>query len=496
MKGEQDKAIQNPGRKQVAKEGDSAELTKEPGPSASYLPRNGKSQFIQFLHSSPEESSSTSVCGVGQTGESITPHTEVVAFPTLLFGEILPSSSTLVLSGEKFQNSEAQSVVKPSVNFPTEEVKVVSRVMSSTMFERLFDGDFPEGKGHESNILAMAIELVVVQSLASLRGDVQPTLLEQDEKDEEEEVPFVWRRKGVRGADALTVGVPDQEAVKDVPDTKFNNEPAESERERERKRKRKMVESHTKGDKKRYTTRGEMQKMMRSAKAANEIQMERTRKRRRKGHLLEEPTSTPLLVGSSETKLDDIDVVVAKGRKEEEIERVKSKRGHKSMKKSPVKKESVSKRSTVKSKPTKGPGPRVQKQDKEKEMTREKRIVERKKQKVLNGRVFDPEILTEFEVEIFLDEETLGIILVPVKGIRSIKGCKPSSEFTKQATKHGDIKCASLPKKFLKEEYQLMFEFINKLSVPRTEKRIVASDVANLFLMENWMNLRKSIFLL
>jgi len=42
----------------------------------------------------------------------------------------------------------------------------------------------------------------------------------------------------------------------------------------------------------------------------------------------------------------------------------------------------------------------------------------------------------------------------------------------------------------------LMFEFINKVLVPRTKKRTVASDVVDLFLMENWMNLRKSIFLL
>lgn len=78
----------------------------------------------------------------------------------------------------------------------------------------------------------------------------------------------------------------------------------------------------------------------------------------------------------------------------------------------------------------------------------------------------------------------MGIILgVPVKGIRLIEGCKPSSEFTKQATKRGDIKRAGLPKKFLREEYQLMFEFINKVLVPRTKKRIVAS-VVDLFLME------------
>ncbi|KAH0722772.1 hypothetical protein KY290_005420 [Solanum tuberosum] len=40
-----------------------------------------------------------------------------------------------------------------------------------------------------------------------------------------------------------------------------------------------------------------------------------------------------------------------------------------------------------------------------------------------------------------------------------------------------------MPKKFLKGEYQLLFDFINKVMVPRTEKRTVAS-VADLFLMK------------
>ncbi|KAH0722333.1 hypothetical protein KY290_005013 [Solanum tuberosum] len=203
---------------------------------------------------------------------------------------------------------------------------------------------------------------------------------------------------------------------------------------------------------------------MGSAIAANEIQTERIRKRRRDDFVLEKPTSTPLPIGD-----------------------------HKSVKKSPVKKENVLKKATVKLKPVKGPGPHVQKPIEEKVMTREERIVEMENQKVLNGRVFDPEILTEItrapylhkpevrefyykmellsdgvrinvkEVKIFLDKETLGIILgVPVKGIRSIEGCKPSSEFTKHATKRGYIKRAGLPNKFLRGEYQLMFEFINK----------------------------------
>ncbi|KAG5632698.1 hypothetical protein H5410_004415 [Solanum commersonii] len=57
-------------------------------------------------------------------------------------------------------------------------------------------------------------------------------------------------------------------------------------------------------------------------------------------------------------------------------------------------------------------------------------------------------------VEILLDVETLGIILgVPIKEVRSIEGCKPSSGFSTRATKRGHIKLVRVPKKFLKGEY-------------------------------------------
>ncbi|KAG5609444.1 hypothetical protein H5410_020725 [Solanum commersonii] len=88
-------------------------------------------------------------------------------------------------------------------------------------------------------------------------------------------------------------------------------------------------------------------------------------------------------------------------------------------------------------------------------------------------------------VQIHLDEETLGIILgVPLAGVRTIEGCNPTGDFSKLATKRGDVKHAGLPKKFLKGEYQLMFEFINKVVVPRTEKRTVASVLKVEFVME------------
>ncbi|KAG5571903.1 hypothetical protein H5410_061669 [Solanum commersonii] len=135
-------------------------------------------QFFQLLHSSPRRVSSTPVCGVGETGESTTLLTEVVVSPALPAGEILPCSPTLVLSCDKSQNLVAQSIVKPSVEPTTKEVEVVSRAVSSTMSEQLLEGDLPEGRGLESSILVAGVELVVVQSLALLRGDVQPTLLE------------------------------------------------------------------------------------------------------------------------------------------------------------------------------------------------------------------------------------------------------------------------------------------------------------------------------
>ncbi|KAH0666896.1 hypothetical protein KY285_028102 [Solanum tuberosum] len=80
-------------------------------------------------------------------------------------------------------------------------------------------------------------------------------------------------------------------------------------------------------------------------------------------------------------------------------------------------------------------------------MTREERITEMENQKVLNGRVFDLDILTKFGI---------------------------SNLFDALATKSGDVKNAGLSKRFLKGKYQLFFfEFINKVA-----------SAADLFLMK------------
>lgn len=91
------------------------------------------------------------------------------------------------------------------------------------------------------------------------------------------------------------------------------------------------------------------------------------------------------------------------------------------------------------------------------------------------------------EVKIFLDEETPGITMgVLVKGIRSIEAYKPSCEFTKHAIKRGDIKRAGLSEKFLKGEYQLSSEFMNKVLLPRTKKTFIA--FVTYFSWKSWMN--------
>ncbi|KAG5627548.1 hypothetical protein H5410_012766 [Solanum commersonii] len=113
--------------------------------------------------------------------ESISPPVSILASHVLHSENILVCSPILVLSGDKSQNSESQSVAKPNVVPPLEDIEVGSMAVSSTISERLFEGDLPEEKCSESCILAAA-ELVDVQSLVSLRGDAQPILLEHELK--------------------------------------------------------------------------------------------------------------------------------------------------------------------------------------------------------------------------------------------------------------------------------------------------------------------------
>ncbi|KAK4733461.1 hypothetical protein R3W88_007722 [Solanum pinnatisectum] len=83
-----------------------------------------------------------------------------------------------------------------------------------------------------------------------------------------------------------------------------------------------------------------------------------------------------------------------------------------------------------------------------------------------------------------LDEELLGKILeVPREGTRSVVGKLCSKQFVNECSKIPDMHHAGVQKKLMKGEYQLLFEFVNKVLLPRTEKHTVAS-VTDLFVME------------
>ncbi|KAH0761721.1 hypothetical protein KY290_017794 [Solanum tuberosum] len=199
-----------------------------------------------------EDSPSTPVCGAGEMDESFSPQTEITASLVPSSDEVLVCSPTLVFSGDKSQNSEAQSVAKPSAELLSEETEVESLAVSSTISERLFEGGLPAKKGLNSCILTAGAELVYVQSLASLRGDTQPTLLDQElrspdqvpyrsepifdqtpksfdvgsDKEEEEEILLKWNSRGMRGGNKSQEYVPELETVEGTPSIGIVNESA------------------------------------------------------------------------------------------------------------------------------------------------------------------------------------------------------------------------------------------------------------------------------
>ena len=97
----------------------------------------------------------------------------------------------------------------------------------------------------------------------------------------------------------------------------------------------------------------------------------------------------------------------------------------------------------------------------------------------------DGSLLTRVNnIAISLNEVVLGKILrVPTEGTRSVLNKNCSSEFASMISKTPTTKVAGIYKKIMKSEYQLVFEFINKVVLPRTEKRTLAT-AADLYVME------------
>ena len=82
------------------------------------------------------------------------------------------------------------------------------------------------------------------------------------------------------------------------------------------------------------------------------------------------------------------------------------------------------------------------------------------------------------------DEFLLGKILkVPRDGTRSVIGKTCSVEFVTLVSKLPPTKCTGVFKTVMNSEYHLVFEFVNRTLLPRTEKRTLTTS-AYLYMME------------
>lgn len=88
------------------------------------------------------------------------------------------------------------------------------------------------------------------------------------------------------------------------------------------------------------------------------------------------------------------------------------------------------------------------------------------------------------DISFLVDEEVLGTTLkVDRKGVNTVIGRSPTKNFIQVAYKVQNLNTSAVVKKLLKGQYQLYFEFVNKVLLQRTEKRTIATMV-DLYLME------------
>lgn len=72
------------------------------------------------------------------------------------------------------------------------------------------------------------------------------------------------------------------------------------------------------------------------------------------------------------------------------------------------------------------------------------------------------------DISFQVDEEVLGDILkVPMKGIKTIVDKSPSKNFLEKDGKLKNLNPSAVSKKLFKGQYQLYFEFVNKVLLPR-----------------------------
>ncbi|KAH0714995.1 hypothetical protein KY284_007900 [Solanum tuberosum] len=266
-------------------------------------------------------------------------------------------------------------------------------------------------------------------------------------------------------------------------------------------------------------TRATSQKLMGDAMKSSEMSTAENRRRRRSGEVvIEFPTED--VVDVSNELSENSKSRTSQVKKEDIISKGKGKEPQRKKEPSKTKWESSL---VLKHKSEQGPGTKRNKGDKE--VSKQTIVDNLRLQKYLGGRVFDPEIITkpgmdsladlmeiqswnhlfmtkspilheekirEFYYNVnFADDDSRNTLMenkslhleVPREGTRSVVGKYCTKKFAKEYSKLPDMHCADIQKKLMKGEYQLLFEFVNKVLLPRIEKRTIAS-VTDLFVME------------
>ncbi|KAG5605063.1 hypothetical protein H5410_026555 [Solanum commersonii] len=350
------------------------------------------------------------------------------------------------------------------------------------LFDLLFEGDLPKNKSSESNILTSS-ESLVIESLTQMRGGL---LCEEKEQ-------FVDDLLG--GSQPLFDQTPEF-GVYPSPDS---NDTDEDNRPLRWIVQKKMVPISSKGNekvteetpKRRSFTRSNSKKLMGDAmKSSITTTAERCKKRKWGNVLVEIPDTDVVDVSIEDSEHDGVE----KGPEEKGGNKRKRETSH-----------------VIKPASGTGPGPLGNEDDHEE--SQQSIVNNLRLQKVLRGRVFDPDIITkhgmnslydlveiqswthlfqtkshilheeevrefyyniEFEEDgsintrvgdknLHLTEDLLGQILeIPREGTRSVIGKTCTEEFVKECSKIPNTRRAGIQKKLMKGEYQLLFEFVNK----------------------------------
>ncbi|KAH0784278.1 hypothetical protein KY290_003876 [Solanum tuberosum] len=342
---------------------------------------------------------------------------------------------------------------------------------SAMLFDLLFEGDLPKNKSSESNILALGGSQPVFDQTPEF--GVYPSSDSTDTDEDNRPLRWIVQKKMVhistKGKEKVTEETP----------------------------------------KRRPFTRSDSKKLMGDAMKSSATMIAERRKERKSGNVLFEIPDTDIVdvsIDGSENEGVEEDYEEKRGKQVKEPSKGKSRGKGKS--KAFVAKRVVSKKGKNKRKretshvikPASGTGPGPMENEDDHGESKQSIVNNLRLQKVLGGRVFDTDIITKQRMNSlydFVEMQSwthLFMTKSPVLHEEEVREFYYNIEFEEDGSITTKVGSTSLHmtedllgqilEKLMKGEYQLLYEFVNKVLLPRTEKRTVAS-ASDLFIMES-----------